>query len=119
MIHVETGKKYVVLKKNKNGDISFKDVICQSEFVNFQKAQVEIKTTKGKYYPLYDVYKSKEEAIKHHYKTLKRKKISLKKEIKIKEKEIKNCKEKMIETEEAINMIENKFKNILKKENKK
>lgn len=114
MIHVEEGKKYVVLKKNKNGDIYFKNVICKSEFVNFQKAQVEIKTTDNKFYPLSDVYKYKKEAIKQHYKILKRMKTLLKKEIKIEEKKIKNCKEKMIETEKNIKKIENKYKKILK-----
>lgn len=115
MWHVKKGKKYVILKEMNKGDISFKDVICESEFTNFQEGQMEIETTKGEYYPLYAVYETKELAVKDYLKHIKDIKKILNKDIKEKEKEIKENEKRILEIEESIKKVEKKYKTILKK----
>lgn len=88
MFSVNPGEKYIVVVHNKNGKISFKEVICKSEFTNFQIPQMEIETTDDEYYPLYDVYKTKEAAIKDCMKSMKKTISYYKEEIHKKQKEI-------------------------------
>ena len=88
MFSVNPGEKYIVLIHNKNRKISFKEVICKSEFTNFQIPQMEIETTDDEYYPLYNVYKTKEAAIKDYTKSMKKSIKYLKEDIQKKQQEI-------------------------------
>lgn len=115
MLHIEKGKKYVILEEYNNGDISFKDVVCRNEFVNFQKAQRGIETTDNEFYPLSDVYESKEQAIKEYFEILKKMKMMLKKEIKKKEDEINKCKEKIVNIEKNVKRIKIAYDSFLNK----
>lgn len=109
MLSVKPGKKYVVSTIKENGDITFKDVICECEFTNFGTATMEIKTTKGKFYPLYDVYNTREEALKDHLKNMKSTKTFLKKDIKKLKKEIEENIKRITEVDEIIKKIEKMY----------
>ena len=71
MCEVYSGRNYVVAIYNKNGSVTLKDVVCLREHTNFQEAQMEIETTDGEFYPLYDVYEDRNIAIKKIKKSIK------------------------------------------------
>ena len=99
MFSVQEGKKYVVLIQNSNGFPSTKEIICKSEITNFQIPQMEIETTEGEYYPLCDVYKTKEAAINSYIRDLKSTIRIYKRSIEEKEKEIASDKKHLIESQ--------------------
>ena len=105
MFHVKAGKKYVV-SIWKNGKLSFKEVTCESEFTNFQIPQMEIETTDGEYYPLADVYKNKEDALKSEIKRQKQMIDFAKREIKEKEREIEENKKLIEESKKELKYLE-------------
>lgn len=113
--HVEKGKKYVIMKEKEGGNLSFKEVICESEITNFSVPQLEIETIDGEYYSLSNVYKTKEEAFKDYLKNAKRMKNFCKRSIKEKEKEIKEDEKMIIDIDKSIKNAENKYKELLKK----
>lgn len=95
MFNVKEGEKYVVLITTNDENIVTKDIVCKSEITNFQEARMEIETTDGEYYPLYNVYKTRQEALKDYKRGLKGSITMFKKFIKEKEKEIQSFKKQI------------------------
>ena len=105
MYSVDVGKNYIVVIYDKKNNIKFKNVTCKSEFTNFQEARMEIETTDGKYYPLYFVYETKEDAIQDLIKNNKRSISYLKGSIKAKENEINEDKKRIEQIQNEIEYL--------------